>query len=153
MFVGLVVIAMTAEMIANGIHCEHVVHDGQSDEGKGGELHDRNGLIQISCIWGNARCLWMGGLWEQNERPNSTLHERERQRERLCFDVLVAALSTQDPKPSTEEQKAREQERKMTAQRSPKEAREMISGCEKHAKSTIGSNENKARPVALVAMI
>ena len=42
--------------------------------------------------------LWIGGLWERSERPNSTLHERERERERLSFDVLVEALPTQDPK-------------------------------------------------------
>ena len=76
--------------------------------------------------------------------PRATVtrdRERERERERQCFYVLVAALPTQDPKPSTDEQKACEQERKMTAQRSPKEAREIISGCEKHVKSKIGSNE------------
>ena len=49
MFVGLIVIAMTAEM-AGGIHCSQAVHDGHDDEEKGGELHDGNGLIQVGCI-------------------------------------------------------------------------------------------------------
>ena len=80
---------------------------------------------------------WIVGTRQSTQEQPS----RERERERLCFYVLVAALSSQDPEPSTDEQKACEQERKMTAQRSPKEAREIISGCEKHVKSKIGSNE------------
>ena len=38
-FVDLIVIAMTAEMMASGIHCNKIGHDGQHDEEKGGELH------------------------------------------------------------------------------------------------------------------
>ena len=37
--VDLISIAMTTEMMASGIHCVHVVHDGQYDEGKRGQLH------------------------------------------------------------------------------------------------------------------
>ena len=51
LFVDLVVIAVGAEMIASGIHCEQVGHDGNDDEEKGGELHDGNGLIQVGCVW------------------------------------------------------------------------------------------------------
>ena len=51
MFVDLVGIAVGAEMITGGIHCEHVLHDGNDDEGKGGELHDGNGLILVGCVW------------------------------------------------------------------------------------------------------
>ena len=50
LFVDLIVIAMTTEMFASGIHCSHAMHDGHDDEETGGELHGRNGLIQVGCV-------------------------------------------------------------------------------------------------------
>ena len=138
LIVCLVAIAMTAEMIAGCIHCNEAVHDGQHDDKeKRGQLHDRNGLIQVGCVWKMVGACGSVDCGNNVVRPAATItreRQRERERERLCFDVLVVALSTQDRKPSTEDKKARQKERKMTARRF-REAREIISGCEKHAKS------------------
>ena len=95
MFVDVVVMAMTAEMIANGIHCDHVVHDGQSDEEKGGDLHDRNGLIQISCIWKMLGvCGWVD--CGNNTNDPTAPFTRERDREKGC--VLTRLLQRCRPK-------------------------------------------------------
>ena len=121
---------MTAEMMLGGIHCNKVLHDDhRDDDERGRNLHDG---VAVRSNTGVFWSLWIGGLWEQSERSNSTVHKRGR--EMLSFYVLVAALSTQDRKSSTEEQKAREQQRNVTARRF-REAREIIPGCEKHAKS------------------
>ena len=39
LFVDLVAIAMTTEIMAGGIHRSQAVHDGHDDEEKGGEPH------------------------------------------------------------------------------------------------------------------
>ena len=83
LFVDLVVIAVGAEMIASGIHCEHVVHDGyHNDEEKGRELHDGNGLIQVSCVW---KLLGPSGSVDCGNKTNDPtapfVGERERERE------------------------------------------------------------------------
>ena len=132
LIVCLVAIAMTAEMIAGCIHCNEAVHDGQHDDKeKRGQLHDRNGLIQVGCVW---KMVGACGSVDCGNKTNDPTTPFVGERVRLCFDVLVVALSTQDRKPSTEDKKARQKERKMTARRF-REAREIISGCEKHAKS------------------